>query len=198
MVDYSERRPIKGFPGYEVDGLGNVYSVDRTTRCVYKNGKVLVRSLKGTKLRPGLDIHGYYMVYIKSESGKYKTRQVHRLVAEAFLPNPNGLPVVNHIDEIRTNNRVDNLEWCTQHYNLMYGTAETRRRANLKGRIPHNRIPVWAKREEEPEWALYPSLTHAAEALGVGLDGAWHVYHGLRKSTRGCVFKKVDNDGEEK
>ena len=56
---------------------------------------------------------------------------IHRLVAEAFIPNPSNLPVVNHKDENPKNNAVDNLEWCTTKYNLNYGTCNTRKSAKL-------------------------------------------------------------------
>lgn len=62
-----------------------------------------------------------------TKDGVTKTYSVHRLVAEAFIPNPSGLPCVNHKDESRDNNSVDNLEWCTYQYNNSYGTAPERR-----------------------------------------------------------------------
>ena len=57
-----------------------------------------------------------------SSNGKSKYYAVHRLVASAFIPNPNNYPCVNHKSEVKTDNRVDNLEWCTQEYNINYGT----------------------------------------------------------------------------
>lgn len=61
-----------------------------------------------------------------------KHKLVHRLVAEAFLPNPEGYPIINHIDEDPTNNKASNLEWCTFKYNAKYGGAQERRRASLR------------------------------------------------------------------
>lgn len=74
-----------------------------------------------------------YQTVVLLHNGKPKGYCVHRLVANAFIPNPNNYPVVNHKDEDKTNNRVDNLEWCTQKYNVNYGNSinkmvESRRR----------------------------------------------------------------------
>ena len=78
--------------------------------------------------------HGYKRVTLW-ENGKKFNISVHRLVATAFIDNPNGYDEINHKDEDKTNNNVNNLEWCTRIYNLNYGTrnkrsAETRKRNN--------------------------------------------------------------------
>ena len=72
---------------------------------------------------------GYHFVLLWKDNHQ-KTKLVHRLVAEAFIPNPDNLPQVNHKDEDKDNNTIDNLEWCTNYYNNHYGTGNTRRRAS--------------------------------------------------------------------
>ena len=67
------------------------------------------------------DKHGYYRLGLFKD-GKKKTFFAHRLVAMAFIPNPYNYPEINHKNEIKTDNRVKNLEWCTKEYNLSYGT----------------------------------------------------------------------------
>lgn len=74
-------------------------------------------------MKQSLDKDGYYILGL-TKNHKYKTARVHRLVANAFVQNPLNLPQVNHINEIKTDNRVENLEWCTDAYNLTYGSRE--------------------------------------------------------------------------
>lgn len=109
-------------PDYEVSNLGNIRSVERIK--MTKRG--FPRTDKSRKITPKVDRDGYLIVRL----GGYEKRlvyKVHRLVASAFIPNPNNLPMVNHKDETRVNNRVDNLEWCDHRYNINYGTSQHRR-----------------------------------------------------------------------
>lgn len=96
---------------YEVSNMGRVRSLDR----INSNG----RKLKGKIMERKPNKDGYMKVGL-SRNGKVKTFQVHRLVATMFIPNPENLPVVNHLDENPSNCNVDNLEWCSQQYNVQY------------------------------------------------------------------------------
>ena len=99
-----EWKNVIGYEGlYEVSDKGNVRNVRRNT---------LLKLQKN---------QGYIRVAL-SKNGIKTWLRVHRLVAQAFLPNPDNLPQVNHKDEDKTNNSVDNLEWCDQAYNNLYGT----------------------------------------------------------------------------
>ena len=99
---------IENYPKYEVSNFGEVRIV--------KNNKILKKSV---------DARGYYKVTLTNNSER-KTLFVHRLVAMAFVPNPNNLSQVNHIDENKQNNNSNNLEWCDIVYNCNYGTRNQR------------------------------------------------------------------------
>lgn len=102
-------KPVVEYEGlYEVSNLGNVYS--------YKSN----RNLKQSK-----DSNGYIRINLYKDS-KPIGILVHRLVAEAFISNPNNYPIINHKDENPSNNHVENLEWCTYEYNNNYGTRNKR------------------------------------------------------------------------
>ena len=106
-----EWRAVPGYEGlYEVSNKGNVRNVRRNTL------------LRLPKNKYGYIQVGLYKNGIRTEF------KVHRLVAQAFIPNPDGLPQVNHKNEVKTDNNVDNLEWCTAKYNNNYGTARIRSR----------------------------------------------------------------------
>lgn len=101
-----------GYEGYEVSNLGRVKS--------YKYDKI-----NGKIMKPYKNTKGYLQIDLQLDGRKRENRvhlSVHRLVAIAFIPNPDNLPQVNHKDEDKTNNCVDNLEWCTNDYNAHYGT----------------------------------------------------------------------------
>ena len=104
-------KDVIGFEGiYQVSNMGNVRSV-----CFHSTDKI--QNMKRNKTK-----FGYLRVQL-SKNGKIKHCSVHRLVAEAFLPNPMNLPQVNHKNEQKDDNQVTNLEWCTAKYNVNYGTA---------------------------------------------------------------------------
>lgn len=110
-----EWKDIEGYDGlYMVSNYGNVKSLN------YK------RTGKECLLKPTNNTTGYYLFVVLCKNGVLKNYRVHRLVAQAFIPNPNNLPEVNHIDENKNNNCVGNLEWCTREYNNNYGTRNER------------------------------------------------------------------------
>lgn len=95
-------KPIQDFDNYEISNLGRIRNI--------KRNKCLALSLN----------NGYCQTNLYKDGKKYP-RKVHRLVAQAFIPNPDNLPEVNHINENRADNRVENLEWCDRTYNNNYG-----------------------------------------------------------------------------
>ena len=112
-------KKINGYANYSVSNKGRV-RIDKT-------GKM--RSLV-------LGTNGYYQVQLFNPTRKLHS--LHRLIAEAFIPNPNNYPCVNHIDEDKTNNSIENLEWCTYQHNLTHGTridrARDKQRTSMLGK----------------------------------------------------------------
>ena len=136
-------KEIQDYPGYKVSNLGRVMN---------KHSRIM-------KLN---NVRGYELILLTKDKKQY-CRQVHRLVALAFIPNPDNLPYINHKDECKNNNCVDNLEWCDAKYNINYGTGISRSAASRKGRKlseetkhkmseskkgkpnPHKGHPAWNK-----------------------------------------------------
>lgn len=112
-------KDIKDYEGlYQISSLGRVKSLWYGKERILKLGK---------------DKDNYLTTNLCKE-GKIKIFKVHRLVAQTFIPNPNNYPCVNHKDENKQNNTVENLEWCTHKYNVNYGTAIERRTDKLLNR----------------------------------------------------------------
>lgn len=115
-------KDILGYEGfYQVSNLGRVRSVDRIVK-----GSFGSQHKKSIILAPAINTAGYYSVAL-TRNAKGKTFRVHRLVAEAFIPNPGNYPIINHKDENKLNNNVNNLEWCTYSYNTVYNNSMARR-----------------------------------------------------------------------
>ena len=148
-----EIKDIKGYEGlYGVTEDGKVYS--------YTSKKFLKRTL---------DIEGYEQVILYKNKHR-KTYKVHRLVALAYIPNPNNFPQVNHRDENKTNNNVSNLEWCTAKYNSNYGTRTERIISKTKGK-PKGKPSHLAKKIIDTETGIiYDSLTNVAEISGIHIN----------------------------
>lgn len=131
------RKPIKGYEGYyEVDQFGRCFGCDRVVH-VNDNGREYDKPAKGKQLKQTLHSKGYKTVSL-TKDGVTKQMFVHRAVADAFIPNPDNLPMVNHKDEDKTNNFAENLEWCTAAYNNTYGSKTMRQAEKIRG-VPHSK-----------------------------------------------------------
>lgn len=209
------RKPIEGYPGYEVDNMGYIY-VPQFTITVNDNGRIYNRTFKARKTKGAKSSSGYYKVTLRNGEKK-RTEYVHRIVAKAFIPNPDNLNEINHKDENGRNNRADNLEWCTHLYNVRYGTAIERRAAQTRGRkyspercaemsrrgkerykdrkpefyevTIKKRKPVMARELNSTEWTWYPSMCHAGKAYGIDSSSVRYVCNGRFKQCHGYVFK---------
>ena len=130
-------KDIQGFEElFQVSNLGRIRSLDRFV----KSGKSQ-RFQKGQIMHPHVTNKGYLRADLTNNGQKFKY-MVHKLVAEAFIPNPNNLPFVNHIDENKQNNSTNNLEWCTNKYNTDYSNSTPIDQYTLNGEyiITHKSI----------------------------------------------------------
>lgn len=116
---------------YQVSNLGNVRSLDRYLQDTTGRRKLFF--VKGIIIKQTKTHKGYYTVMLSKDNIR-KKYFVHRLVATMFIDNPDNLQQVNHMDECKTNNNVNNLEWCTNDYNAHYGTHYQRIQEKTQGR----------------------------------------------------------------
>ena len=119
-------KDIDGYEGqYQISSYGRCRSCDRYVFRKNRWGGTASYFYKSTVMKLSKNNRGYIRVRL-SRDNNAKTYLIHRLVAQTFIPNPNNYSQVNHKDENKTNNNVKNLEWCTNKYNLNYGTRNKR------------------------------------------------------------------------
>lgn len=138
------KKMLDDFPQYTVDRQGNVWS--------NKSGRFVKHQREKSS--------GYVCVMLYNNKERKRVK-VHRLVAEAFLPNPLNLPCVNHKDENKANNDVSNLEWCSYKYNNFYGKAPTAMAVNARKR------PVCQYSLAGDLMGEYESASHAERVTGI-------------------------------
>lgn len=171
---------VPGYEGqYKVSNTGLVKSVDTVVHTY--NGGEFIR--KGKLLRPAKDKSGYLRVGLGKKTKSYK---VHRMVAQAFIPNPDNLPQVNHKDENKTNNWVTNLEWCTAKYNINYGTSLKRMSDKLRNGCLAK--PVYQYSLDLKFIAKYPSVQEVSRILGINTSHISEVCNGKLNKTQGFIW----------
>lgn len=172
-------KKIKNFDKYQISYLGNI-------RRYNKASSYDKRIPEYTYLKPQKIKRGYMQVVLYKNSKPYK-RSIHRLVAEAFIPNPENKPQVNHKDENPSNNCVNNLEWCDNWYNTHYGNhIENVRKKHLKTINQYDINSVLIKKWE--------SIINASEKLNIDSSSITKVCKGKRKSAGGYIWKYEGGD----
>ena len=170
-------RNIKGYDGlYMVSNCGRVKTLHKNDSYPHDKNGILKNNVSG---------NGYYMVAL-CKNGKVKRVSVHRLVAMAFIPNPNNLPVVNHKDENRKNNHVSNLEWVTQRQNLMHSNVQKKMKAAA---VKKQQKAVLMYDRNGQFVCEFESATIAAKAIGSYQQLVSLCCYGKQKFTKGYTFK---------
>ena len=171
--------------GIEVSTLGRVRTLDKVV-----SSEKMTRFTKGRILKQKENHNGYMRVTIRID-GKVVHKSVHRLAAQAFLPNPNCLPMVNHKDCDRTNNNVENLEFCTASYNAKYREKYGVSRMEAAGK------QVFVINLSTLEATHFQSQKEAGQALGINVGSINNVIKGRRNQAGGYYFKEDDGNGVE-
>lgn len=174
-------KSVEGYEGlYEVSNCGKVRSLSR------RAGKV---DIKGRILKPFLSRNGYLCVCLSKE-GTTKTVGIHRIVATAFVPNPNGKETVNHINEDKNDNRADNLEWLTLQENIHYGTRAVRQRQSITESIGISVIQISS--DGHNAIARYDSISEAAKSIMAQPSDILNSISTGRKC-RGYYWRRIDS-----
>jgi hypothetical protein len=180
---------------YQVSNLGRVRSVDRDVYCEVSPNKL--QHIFGKVLKQGTSHKGYPIVYL-SKDGKQKTITVHRLVAEAFIENPLSLPQVNHKDGCKTNNYVNNLEWCDNSYNQKHayanGMQPSYEESNGRGR-PAKSVAMLDLNTKEV-LRTFKTLASVKRETGINQFNVRSVCLGLRNHAGGYGWKFI-NEGDD-
>ena len=182
-------KDIVGYEGlYQVSNLGNVKSCKRIV--FYGNNKK--QTIHEKILKPDINKLGYKRVTL-CKYGKTKRMSIHRLVATAFVENPDNKPVVNHIDCNPSNNCVENLEWCTTQENNLYAIKLGRIKPQENGKKTTCK-PVVATNITTGEMFYFESIREAQRQLNIFTSNINGVLKGKRNKTKGYTFKYLKED----
>lgn len=165
MIEVETFVEIEGFENYEVSNLGKVRNI--------KSGRIL-------KPQPHKD---GYLTHLLYENNKQKRLYLHRIIATAFIDNPDEKPQVNHIDENKTNNDLSNLEWCTKRENIAHGTRTKRVAEKLSKKVIQLDL-------NDNVLSEFESMTQAERETGIDVSSISKCCNGKLKSAGGFKWGK--------
>ena len=176
-------KDIKNYEGiYQVSNLGRVKSVARKVK--YSRGSHSYYQYQQERFLSANHKSNGYLEYSLYKDSKRTHKYIHRLVADAFIDNPNNLPVVNHKDENKENNLADNLEWCTILYNNTYGTRIDKIAKNTNYRKNSRKIIG----EKNNIRIVFYSIGAATKITNLSRSSIQSILYGRRKNMKGWYF----------
>ena len=174
-MDNNNGKILKNYSNYILYPDGQIYSI--------KNKKFL---------KPIKKNNGYFIVNLYNDYKRRKSLLIHRLIAIAFLENPNNYPEVNHKDENKSNNKVDNLEWCSREYNENYGEKKEKElKTKTKNSCKNGRKEIGQYDKEGNLIKTYESLSEASKLNGISIGNISSVLHGKRKHASGYFWRFI-------
>lgn len=179
-------KDIKGYEGlYQVSSFGRIKSLPKHFMVVNQFGKTnKYRATKERILKPQTNKHGYLCVTL-CKNGIHKLCAIHRLVAKTFIENKNNHVCINHKDENKQNNKVDNLEWCTIKYNQNYGT--------IKERVSYAQSIDVAQYDINGDFIKrWHGINKASRELNINHSNIISCCQGKRRTAGGYMWRYVD------
>lgn len=168
-------KPINGFPKYHVSNQGRIKNIE--------SGRIFT----GTK-----DAFGYVHVRLINPEGTYTLRKIHRLVAEAFLPNPEGKPIIDHKDGDKTNNTLENLRWVTYSENIIAGEKRRKETNPEKRKNISRKIAQYTMDGELV--ATFDKISEINKSLGIGRYGIYCTCYGKLRSNGGFMWRFFEGE----
>lgn len=173
MNHYNNEKTLKNYSNY----------------ILYPNGQIY--SIKSKKfLKPIKKNNGYFAVNLYDDNGKRKMFFIHRLIATAFLENPNNYSEVNHKDENKFNNKIDNLEWCDRKYNENYGKKKEKELKTKTRKLCCNgRKKIGQYDKNNNLIKIYESISEASKLNNISVGNISSALHGKRKHASGYIWR---------